>query len=534
MDKDNTQSRLTRSAGVVGIANMCSRVLGLVRVAVLAHFLEAKTALDAYYAAFTIPNLFRDLFGEGILSKAFVTTFAEVEARSGKEAAWRLTNLVFNAVVIILAVITILGIIASPFIVKVMVRGEGFDTVVSKEEEYGITDKRGLTVYLTRIMFPYLMLVSLAAICMGLLNSKDKFAVPASASAFFNVGSVVFGTTGFYLFPRLGLHPATGFAVGVLVGGVMQFGIQIPSVYRVGFRYKPVLSFTDPDLIRVMRLIAPAILGNAALQINVFFNRFFASQGEGWLAWNTLAFRMMHLPIGVMGSAISTATLPVLSRFVARDSMDEFKDAFSYSLRMMIILVLPASIGLMVLNKPVISLFQRGQFGPDDTVMAAGSLFFYAFGLCGYAGRQIATDGFIALKNMRVPVIISLFTISLNILLNYIFIFHAGIDHRSLAISTACSITINFFLLLILLRRRVGSFGGRRILSTFIRSLIAAGIMGFVVFVIFRYTSLLIGSKLALLLSFLVALPVYYACCMLVKLDEIKPVTILIMRKIKR
>ena len=521
---DSTQSRMTRSAGVVSAGVMCSRVLGLVRETVLAGLFEARTSLDAFKAAFTIPNFLRDLFGEGILSKAFVATFKDVEARSGEDAAWRLTNLVFNALAIILIIITLLGIIMSPFIVNLIFIGKGFDA-----------DKRELTVYLTRIMFPFLLLVCMAAIAMGSLNSKGRFGVPAFASAFFNIGSVAVGVWGYYMGPKLGQHPVVGMAVGVLVGGTLQFIVQIPSMWRAGFRYRPVLSFTDPDLKQVMKLMAPAILGNAALQVNLLLNRVFASQGAGWLTWNTQAFRVMHFPIGIIGVAISTASLPLLSQFASQDSMDEYKKTFTYALKLMFILALPAAAGLIALNKPIISLiYERGKFGADDTIQVAGALFCYAFGLCGYSGRQIATDGFIALKDMRTPVIVSLFTIALNILLNCILIFGLGFDHRSLAISTACSITMNFVLVLGFLWHRVSGFDGYSLGSVFVKSVMAAACMGVVVSLIHNQLSGFMGSKLSLLAVIALAMPVLYILYRVFRVREFHQLVEAMLGKLRR
>ena len=540
---DTDHSKMTRSAGVVSIAVMISRVLGLVRVMILAYLFDVKTSLDSFYVAYTIPNLLRDLFAEGALSKAFVATFTDVEARSGEKAAWRLANLVFNALIVVLTVATLIGIVLAPFIVDLILRGKGFDTALSPGSSFGFADKRELTVYLTRIMFPYLLLVSLAAISMGLLNSRGRFGIPASASSFFNLGSIVVGVWGYYMAPKLGQHPLVGMAVGVLIGGVLQFAMQTPSMWRVGFRYKPVLSFTDPDLKQVMKLMAPAVLGAAAMQVNVVLNRlFFASQGEGWYAWNYQAFRLMHLPMGVLGVAISTATLPVLSRFVAQNSMDEYRKTISYALKLVFIFLLPAAAGLIALNRPIVSLIlERGEFSAYDTVQVAGALFCYAFGLCGYSGVKIATDGFYAIKDIRTPVIVSLFTIALNIFLNYVLISRLGFDHRSLAISTACSITVNFLLVLGLLWWRLGNFDGRGIASVFVKSVIAAAGMGAAAALTHRQLLIFIGSKFSLLLAIgslliaiVVAVAVFYGLCRVLKLREIDQVIGAMMERLKR
>ena len=474
------QQRITRSAGIVSIAVMASRLLGLVREKVIAYYFASGVGGDAFYAAFRIPNLMRDLFGEGALSKAFVTTFTATELEDGEEAAWRLAIRVFNASFLLLTLITIVGILAAPAIVDLIFMGKGFQEVpLDPSEHFGFDSKRDLTVYLTRIMFPYLILVSLAAVTMGLLNSKGKFGLPASASSFFNIGSLVVGVYGYYVAPDLGLHRTTGMAVGVLVGGALQFLIQVPSMRRVGFRYQLLLSFRDARVRQVMRLIGPAILGVAALQVNVLVNSIFASEGEGWLTWINRAFRLMHLPIGVFGVAISTVALPNLAKLVAAGNMEGYRRSFSHALRLTFLLTVPASVGLMVLAEPICRLiFEGGQANPLDTQQTAGALFYYAFGLCGFSAVKIATDGFYTFNDTRTPAIVSLCTVGLNILLNYLFIYRLGFDHRSLALSTSCTITLNFLALLFLLRGRAGGLGLSGIWSLLIKLALASAIMG--------------------------------------------------------
>ena len=474
------QQRVTRSAGIVSIAVMASRLLGLVREKVIAYYFAAGVGGDAFYAAFRIPNLMRDLFGEGALSKAFVTTFTATELEDGEEAAWRLASRVFNASFLLLTLITVIGIFAAPAIVDLIFTGKGFQEVpLDPSEHFGFDSKRDLTVYLTQIMFPYLILVSLAAVTMGLLNSKGKFGLPASASSFFNVGSLIVGVCGYYVAPNLGLHRTTGMAVGVLVGGALQFLIQVPSMRSVGFHYQPLLSFRDERVRQVMRLIGPAILGVAALQINVLVNSIFASEGVGWLTWINRSFRLMHLPIGVFGVAISTVALPNLAKLVAEGDMEGYRRSFSYALRLMFLLTVPASVGLMVLAEPICRLiFEGGQANSLDTQQTAVALFYYAFGLCGFSAVKIATDGFYTFNDTRTPAVVSLCTVGLNILLNYLFIYRFGFDHRSLALSTACTITLNFLALLFLLHGKAGSLGLSGIWLLLIKLAFASAVMG--------------------------------------------------------
>jgi len=533
---------MTRSAGIVSIAVVISRVLGLIRDMVLVHLFD-RSVLDSFHAAFKIPNLLRDLFGEGVLRKAFVTTFTDVEARSGEKEAWRLANLVFNALIILLAVITLIGILIAPFIVNLMLSGAGFDAQLSSGSNFGISDKRELTTYLTRIMFPFLIVISLAAISTGLLNSKGKFAIPASASSFFNIGSILIGVSGYYIAPRIGQHPIVGMAVGTLVGGALQFIVQTPSMWKLGFRYRPILSLTDPGVKQIMKLMAPEVVGIAALQINVSFNSYFASQGNGWMMWNQAAFRLMYVPIGALGVAISTATLPLLSwQTGPQKSMDDYKKTFSYALKLVFIVVLPASALLMVLNKPIIFLlFQHGRFTADDTIQVAGALFFYSFCLCGYTGMMITRDGFIAIKDMRTPVIVRLFAIALNIFLNYIMIFQLRFDHRSIAIATSCSTTVNFLILLGLLRRRVGGFGGFGLALVFLKALLSSAAMGVVGMLIYTQLLSVLGGELtffiaiiALFIATSAAVLVFYMFCRILKLREVNQVIEAMVGKIRR
>ncbi len=534
--------QVTRSAGVVSIAVMGSRVLGLVREMALAYFFRAEFGLDAFYAAFRIPNLLRDLFGEGILSKAFVTTFTDIDVKEGDDAAWRLASIVFNALAVVLSAITLLGILLSPIIVDSMLAGKGFDILLPSDllcsifpiltffypdAGFGIESKRELTVYLTRIMFPFILLVSLAAIAMGLLNSKDRFFIPASASAFFNLGSVVVGVSGCFVAPSLGQHPTVGMAVGVLVGGALQFLIQTPSMRRVGYRYRPILSFTDPGVLQVMKLVAPMTLGAAALQVNVFVNTYFASYGKGWLTWLNQAFRLIHLPIGVFGVAISTAILPVLSSYIAKGDMHSYRQTISHALRLMLLLTIPASVGLIVLKVPIVQLiYQRGVFSPRDTIQVAGAVFYYAFGLCGYSAVKIATDGFYALKDTRTPVFVSFCTIALNILLNYLFIFQLGFDHRALGLSTSCTLTLNFMLLFIILQKRVSAFNTRAIALTFFKVILASSAMGLCCWWISIQSAdiLGIGNILARIVqvgaSIAGGILVFYIACRLLRVEE--------------
>ncbi|MXZ00141.1 murein biosynthesis integral membrane protein MurJ, partial [Candidatus Poribacteria bacterium] len=445
----------------------------------ISYYFRAEVSADAFYLAFRIPNFLRDMFGEGILSKAFITTFLATEAEDGEEAAWNLANRIFNLTFFVLIGITALGFVFAPVIVDVLARND-FERSLGTAEHFGFESKIELAIYLTQLMFPYLLFVSFAAIAMGLLNSKGRFAIPAYASTFFNISSLAVGIGGYYLGPMFEVHPVTGMAVGVIIGGILQFLIQVPSMYRVGFRYRPLLSFRDPRVLQVVHLIGPAVLGVAAVQVNLLTNTFFITSDSAWLTWITRAYRVMHLPIGIFGVAISTVALPHLARLATAGETENFREALSYALRLMLILTIPAAIGLMMLSEPICRLlYEWGKTVEEDTIGTAGLLLVYAFGLCGFSTLKIVTDGFYAYKDIRAPVIVSICTVALNICLNYLFIYRGFFfDPRAVVFSTVLTVTLNCSVLLLLLRRKVGGLGLRSVAPLIFKTLIASAVMG--------------------------------------------------------
>ena len=476
---EQQNQNVTRAAGVVSIAVMASRILGLARETAIGYYFPSKGSADAFYLAFRIPNFLRDMFGEGILSKAFITTFLATEAEDGEAAAWHLANRIFNLTCLVLIGITILGFLFAPAIVDVLAR-DNFDRNLDAVEHFGFNSKIELAIYLTQLMFPYLLFVSFAATAMGLLNSKGRFGIPACASTFFNVSSLAVGIGGYYLCPLLEIHPVTGMAIGVVIGGILQFLIQVPSMYRVGFRYRPMLSLRDPRVLQVVHLIGPAVLGVAAVQVNLLTNTFFITTDSGWLTWISRAYRVMHLPIGIFGVAISTVALPQLARLATAGETENFRNALAYALRLMLVLTIPAGIGLMVLSTPICRLlYEWGVTLEEDTIGTAGLLFVYAFGLCGFSTLKIVTDGFYAYKDIRAPVIVSVCAVVLNICLNYLFIYRGFfLDPRAVVFSTVLTVTLNCIVLLCLLQHKVGQLGLGSFIPLMLKILSASAVMG--------------------------------------------------------
>lgn len=501
---------VARSARTVSFAVLGSRVLGLVREQVLASLFGASKEYDAFITAFRIPNLLRDLFAEGALSSAFVTTFTQKLTKEGDAAAWRLANLVLNALLIVVSLITLAGIVAAPWLVNLI--APGFRAVEGKAE---------LTVTMTRIMFPFLLLVALAAQAMGLLNAKKKFGIPASASMMFNIGSIVGGLAfAYWLDPAFGPRAMIGMSLGTLIGGAAQLLIQVPSLRAVGYRYVAVLDWRDPGFRQVVRLIGPAVIGVAAVQINVFVNNWFASYFEnGAVTWLNCAFRLMQFPIGVFGVAIATATLPAVSAHVARGDLDGFRKTLARSLRLAVFLSLPAACGLAVLAEPIIAvIYQHGRFTPYATQQTAHCLQAFAVGLAGYAALKVLAPTFYAFGDSRTPALVALFSIVVNALLCYVFAWKLGLGVMGLALSTAIVALTNFLQLLWHMRRRLERIEGQALLRSAGKVALAAAIMSAAALGVQPW--LAFNRYVNLTGSLVVALIVFGATCQLLRVQE--------------
>jgi putative peptidoglycan lipid II flippase len=459
--------RLARSAGVFGLATIASRILGLAREQVMAYYFGAGDANDAFRVASRLPNLIRDLFAEGAMSAAFVPTFTRVVSVHGRERSWRLANSMINALLIITGLIALLGILFAGPLVRFY--APQFAEVPGKIE---------LTTYLARIVFPFLTLVAVAAVMMGMLNSLGHFFVPALSPAMFNVAGIGMALTLIPFADQLGVQPITIVAIATLVGGIGQLAIQWPPLRREGFRYRPVLDFKDEGLRRALLLMGPGTLGMAATQINVFVNTQLATgQGTGAVSWLDFAFRLMYLPIGLFGVSIATAATPVISRMVAEQNYGQIRSTLAQGLGLMFFLNLPATIGLMVLARPIIAvIFEHGEFTPSDTVATAAALQLYAIGLIGYSVVRIISPTFYAIGRSRVPVTVSALSVVVNVAINVTLVGYIG--YRGLALGTSITAIINASVQLWLLRRELHGIEGARIATSFARVAIASAVMG--------------------------------------------------------
>ena len=513
---DSPSTQLTRSAGVIGAATLTSRLLGLLRDQVLAYLFGAGNAMDAFNVATRIPNLLRDLFAEGAMSAAFVPAFMRRLTKHGKAAAWQLGNQLVNTLLVVTGAIVLVGIIwAEP--IAGFLAGSYAD----------VPGKLELTVLLTRLTLPFLTLVATAAALMGMLNSLNRFFVPALSPAMYNVGVIAGGAFLVPVMPGLGLEPIVGIAIGALLGGIGQVAIQLPALYQQGFRYKVQLNPKDSGLHEILRLMGPGTIAGAAVQINLLVNMVLATgQGTGAVSWLGYAFRVMYLPIGLFGVSIASAVLPTVSRHAAQNDTDGMRATVARALRLMLVLNVPATVGLVMLGEPIVELlFERGSFGAIDTTATTAALLFYAPGLIGYSAVRIAVPAFYALGNSLTPAYISVGAVTLNIILNLILVNVMG--YQGLALGTTIAALFNAVTLLWLLNRRLGGLELPSVMRVFLKITAASIAMGWTAVESHAALSSLLNSqtfltKLATVsLSVTLAVMVLWISAKLIRLHEL-------------
>jgi len=559
----NRPKNSKRSAIVVGIAVMGSRLMGLLREVIFAYMFGAAKLSDVFLAAFRIPNLLRDLFAEGALSTAFIATFTKTWEKEGPESSWRLARLVISTLILILGLICIVGIIFSPEVV--------FLTSGGFKGDLANPDKFALTVKMTRILFPFILFVSVAAVVMGMLNARHIFGIPASASTLFNIVSVISGVILACLFdpqmdwfhPHFGERAVYGWCLGVLLGGLAQLAIQLPPLWGLGFRFKWKLDFRDPALRTVMMLMVPSVIAGSAVQVNVLVSNQFASHENGAVSWLYYAFRLVQLPIGIFGVAIATVTLPAVARQHALDDLKAFGKTVEEALRFGFYLTLPASVGMAVIAGPVIQLiYEHGTFTAESTAQTALALQAYTIGLAGYSGIKILVPCFYAMQPPKfeshpersfwssfsyfvmnivlfTPARVSLIGIALNLVLCFVLYFYLHLGHVGLALTTGLVAVLNFLQLVYAMQKKIDLGTPGNWLSFFGRMMPATLACGLVVFLGDRY--LLVGRSAhsllgagILFLNIGVAGAVYFGLSMLLGLPESMELATFIKRKLGR
>jgi putative peptidoglycan lipid II flippase len=459
---------LGRAAGLMGVATLMSRVLGLVREQAFAFFFGAGHATDAFNVAFRIPNLLRDLFAEGAMSAALVPTFTRARVQQGDRRAWRVAGLVFRVLFVGVTLLSIVGWIFAPQLVSLY--ASAFREVPGKFE---------LAVSMTRIMFPFFPLVALAAAFMAVLNACGVFFMPAFASALFNLASILVGVGASLVLFRhgqsWGIQPIEGMAIGVLAGGLVQAFCQLPALRKVGYRWpkrdkKDLPWRQEPALRTMLALMIPGLVGLAATQVNLLVNTILAtSQQPGAVSWLNYAFRLMQFPIGIFGVSIAAATLPRVSRQWVEKKPNDVAASLSEGLRYVFAINLPAAAGLAFLGTPIIALiFEYGRFTPSDSSSTGQALAAYSVGLAAYSTVKVLGPACYALGNTRIAVTASVTTVFLTIALNLATVRAYGF--WALAAGTSAGAVFNALFLLFALKKELRKSGGDLLLGPLLRS----------------------------------------------------------------
>jgi putative peptidoglycan lipid II flippase len=444
--KDDNHS-IAKAAGLIGAATFSSRILGFIRDMVLARLFGATAVADAFFVAYRVPNLLRELFAEGSMSAAFIPVFTEYHTRRTAREAWELASAMFTTLLTIVTLIMLLGMIAAPGIVWLLAPGFHDDP-----------SKLALTTLLTRMMFPYLIFISLAALAMGILNSLRAFAAPALSPVFFNI--FIIGCA-IFLSPRLA-EPIYGVAIGVVAGGAAQFAMQLPGLRTRGmlmsFRFQP----GHPGVKRVGQLILPSLLGLSVTQVNITISTILASFFAGGPTYLFYGMRLIQFPLGIFGVALATAILPTLSAQASRGALDELRDTLGFGLRTILFIMLPAMLGLILLRKPIVHLFfEHGTFTAADTEGTALAVLCYAVGLWAFAGVRIIVAAFYSMQDTRTPAFTAVVAVLANLVLSLLFM--DMLRHAGLALATALAGMLNVTILVAILNRRLGGVDWRSI-----------------------------------------------------------------------
>ena len=461
---------VARSATIISLATLASRILGFIRDVIIARLFGVYIYAQAFVIAFRIPNLFRDIVGEGASNAAIVPVLSEYNLKHSKEEFWELANILLNLLAVILSAITILGIIFSPLIVRLI--APGF---------IGNADKLQATINLNRIIFPYILLIGLAAYAMAVLNSLKNFTVSAFAPCLLNISIIICAL--------LWGEGTVGLATGVLLGGILQLAVQVPLLYKKGLRPKFILCFKHPGVVQIQKLMLPRLASSSIYQLNNFVDTIFGSLvaivGDGGVAVLYFAYRLVQFPIGIFSNAIAQAILPTFSTQVLEDNHENLKNTLSWGLRIVFFVMLPTTALFMVLADPLVfGLFGGGKFDLNSGRLTSNALFFYSLGLTAYGGTKILQSCFFALKDTITPTKIAGLALLMNIILNALLMFSLKIG--GLALATSISGIVSFLFLFFILSRRLGGFGEHRILKSFWRILAAALCMAAVCFLVNR------------------------------------------------
>jgi putative peptidoglycan lipid II flippase len=469
----SSKGKIAKAAGVMSVATFISRVLGFIRDMILARYFGATGTSDIFFVAFRIPNLLRELFAEGSMSSAFVPVLTEYQTKKGDGDANSLVRATFFFLLFVVGALCALGIVFAPAIVKVIALGWDPGSA-----------KFAAAVLLTRIMFPFLLFISLASIVMGALNTRGVFFIPALAPAVLNIVTIVciIALAGQFT------NPVIAAAIGVTFGGLVQFLFQLPAFFRRGFSFSKGgrvgeaaphhYNGLHPGLKRIGLLLVPMTAVLAANQINIFISTILASYlADGSISYLYYSMRLIQFPVGIFGVAMGMAVLPTLSEHAAKNEFGILKDDFSFALRLLFFITVPAMVGLIALRLPIVSaLFQHGEFTFAATVSTADALMYYSLGIWAMVGVRILNSTFYSMQDTRTPFRIMICGVAINIICSVGLM--GPLRYNGLAFANSLAATFNFVMLFYFLRKKLGGIGTRRIVISFVKTGLAAAIMG--------------------------------------------------------
>jgi len=457
---------ILKNTTIISLGTNLSRILGLIRDVVIAGLFGTGYGAGAFVVAFTLPNMLRDFVGEGAANSAFVPVLTEYKVKKGDKEFWQTASTLLNILFIALVILSLLGILLAPVLVRVMAPG-------FVKEAGAIT----LTVKLTRVIFPYIFFMGLMAYFMGVLNTLGHFTAPAFGHCLLNISLI---TSAVVLCDEMG---PMGLAIGVLAGGILQVAIQIPVMVKKGFKWVFNFRLSHPAVKKVGLLLAPRLLGTAVYHVNILVDKMLASLswivGYGGIPALYFSYRLIQYPLGIFSTALSTAVLPVMSRHAVKDDIAKLRDTVSFSLRGIFFIMIPASVGLAVLGRYIIGIiFQRGAFTGYSTDITYTALLFYSIGLFAYGGIRILATTFYSMNDTRTPVKVAALALLINVCFNLILMYPLKIG--GLALATSIAAIVNFSVLFIILRKRLNGLEDRRIFSALYKVVIACVPMGII------------------------------------------------------
>lgn len=523
-----TKEHITKAAGRISGATFLSRLLGIVRDSVFAAFFGTTYLADAFNIAFLIPNFLRRIFGEGMLNACYVPVYTHYLNKEGKQRAVDLATKTFSVMIVILSVVTVLGMVFSDWIVKAYAFGWRDDPRAF-----------ALTVKLTRVLFPYIFFIGLEVLAAGTLNSLGYFAVPAFAPAMLNVALVATAFTFMQLARGSGEGMITLFSVGAVIGGALQFFIQLPLLLKTGHRPRFWPDFKDAGVRWIGRLMIPSLFGFAVAQINMLVDTLLATfLPEGSVTALRLGNRIAIQPLGIFAVAITTAALPTLSTHAAKDDRDKMVEDFAFSMRLILAFLIPSTVAMIVLATPVVRvLFERGEFtAAKSTPITVQALVYYTVGLCAYGGVKATVQAFYSMKDTLTPTKVAVASVVINVVLNLLLMGPFGV--AGLAVATSIAAIFSFVLLNVILRRRLGGIHGREISRSALKILAASAAMGVVMGVLARALEPrgggLAGNLMQLGVASASGLAAFLAVAFALKAEEVIFILGIISRKLGR